>query len=176
MPSAFSVSSAYVISFRVPSTSGGGMVAKRPNRAGWSRTSVAPYSLMMRLSLRDSSLSPHHAPGCTRQHRRLDAALVDVVERHLRRPFRAVAHFVFGQRLALFGRNEMVMDVDPGLCGLRADPPMLRHRRARGPPRRRRETSAVRSRVRPVPVRSSCRKTAPLHPPHDPTRLVSRAR
>jgi hypothetical protein len=55
-----------------------------------------------------------------RQHRGRDSALVHVLERHLRRPFRR-AHLVLGQRLAMHLRQEMVMHVDPRLGGLRLD-------------------------------------------------------
>ena len=41
------------------------MVANRPKRPGCSCTSFAPYSLMARLSERDSAASPYQVPGWT---------------------------------------------------------------------------------------------------------------
>ena len=102
-----------------------------------------------------------------RQHRRADAALVHVVERHLHRPFRR-AGLVLAERLAMLRRQEMVMDVDLGLGALRP------HGRGAGGAEAERgdaagdEFSAAERRAgrRRVPACSRCSwKTSSSHPP-----------
>ena len=68
-----------------------------------------------------------------RQHRRPDAALVHVVERHLHRPFWR-AGLVLAERLAMLRRQEMVVDVDLGFWRPAPAPPG--RRRCQGPARR----------------------------------------
>jgi hypothetical protein len=64
------------------------------------------------------------APPCAglhlRQHRGGNAALVHVVERHLRRPL-GMPGLMLDQCLGVLGWQEVMVHIDPGLCGLGAD-------------------------------------------------------
>ena len=125
MPSALSVSKAYSISFRLPSVSGGVIVANRPKRPGMIAHELGAVLVDLAAELAGLlGVSPPGAGLDLRQHRRGDAALVHVLERHLHRPFRR-AGLVLAERLAMRRRQEVVMHVDLGLRCLRA------HRRVR---------------------------------------------
>src|SRR5215212_1715433 len=116
MPSAFSVSKAYSISFRLPSASGGAITANRPNRAWMVAHGLGAEFVQL----------PRHAPGflivaephtglCDRKDRGGDSALVHIFERTSRAPGRhAGAASARCQGVAVELRDEMMVDVDAG--------------------------------------------------------------
>jgi hypothetical protein len=63
MPSAFSTSSAYSASRKLPSVSGKGIDAKNPKRVGFPLTIRAAYSLHSRDSVRAAWATPNQTPG-----------------------------------------------------------------------------------------------------------------
>ena len=67
------------------------------------------------LQLQGHMLGDMAEPGArldNRQHRRLDAAFVHVLDRHLRRPFRPGAAALVAERVAVKGRRVVMVDVD----------------------------------------------------------------
>ena len=117
MPSAFSVSKAYSISFSVASMSSIDSVANRPKRPGWSRIISAAYSLQAR-AIRPASagadVEPHAGGGGDRQHAGADAALVHVLDHLVAGPGDLAGEvrllvrvFVTEPELLIFGRIKM---------------------------------------------------------------------